>query len=509
MKSLPPALAALALLAGCCPCLEPPDARYVPRPPTAGPAPDPEPDPTPADDECEWFYDVAYDGCTDMPDPPVEPCVHEEGAICDGRLDGARPIQVVRGGGYVCALFDSGRVKCLGGNSYGVLGLGHDQPRGRVPEEAGDALRYVDLGDDAHVVELSAGASHTCALMGDGRVKCWGSNLDGQLGLGDDRHRGDHRGEMGDRLPYVDLGHQRAVHIAAADRHTCALMSDGAVKCWGYDGYGALGAGTWHVDRGHRPETMGAALVAVDLGSDCAPVLSLHAGHDMTCALFADRRAKCWGINGFGQLGHGHDGAATVRPEDMGDALPYIDLGDDDRIRDLAVGGRFACALLEAGGVKCWGEGLHGQVGLPDMASNVGLGADGRMGEALPYVDLGRPDDPVQIVATDDAACALFADGWVKCWGNGLGGQLGLGDRQHRGDDPGEMGEALPYVPLDRPTDLLVAANHGGFCAWLDDGGIVCWGFGWGEVDTNGRATDRGDEPGEMSEVMPPLDFGR
>ena len=91
-------------------------------------------------------------------------------------------------------------------DSSGQLGLGDLFPRGDGPGEMGDSLPAVSLGSGQTAVALTAGRFHTCALLDNSSVKCWGYNGDGQLGLGDTANRGDGSGEMGDSLPAVDLG---------------------------------------------------------------------------------------------------------------------------------------------------------------------------------------------------------------------------------------------------------------------------------------------------------------
>ena len=97
-------------------------------------------------------------------------------------------------------------MKCWGGNDRGQLGLGDTDHRGDAPFEMGDNLPFVDLGPGAEAAWLATQENHTCALLVDGRLKCWGANDDGQLGVGDTADRGDEAGEMGDALPAVDLG---------------------------------------------------------------------------------------------------------------------------------------------------------------------------------------------------------------------------------------------------------------------------------------------------------------
>ena len=93
-------------------------------------------------------------------------------------------------------------------------------------------------------IRLATGGDHTCALLGNGAVKCWGFSNYGQLGYGDTDNRGDGAGEMGDNLPAIDLGTGRtATQISAGFYHTCALLDDATTKCWGDNGYGQLGYG--------------------------------------------------------------------------------------------------------------------------------------------------------------------------------------------------------------------------------------------------------------------------
>ncbi|KAJ1480913.1 hypothetical protein T484DRAFT_2770569 [Baffinella frigidus] len=127
----------------------------------------------------------------------------------------------------------------------------------------GTNLASVDLGAGRTAVAVSAGSRHTCALLDDATVKCWGNNDAGQLGLGDNANRGDDANEMGANLPSVDLGAGRtAVAVSAGGKHTCALLNDTTVKCWGLNDNGQLGLGDTS-DRGDDANEMGEHLPAV------------------------------------------------------------------------------------------------------------------------------------------------------------------------------------------------------------------------------------------------------
>jgi len=180
------------------------------------------------------------------------------------------------------------RSKCWGNNRLGRLGLGDTNDRGDGADEMGANLPSVDLGANWTVVEIAASALHTCARLENGAaraLKCWGYNGNGGLGLGDTLSRGDGEGEMGDSLPAVQLGTNRsAVALALRDRHSCALLNDGSVKCWGRNYFGQLGLGdTLH--RGDEGGEMGDSLPAVDLGGTA---VQLTVGAEHTCALLHD-----------------------------------------------------------------------------------------------------------------------------------------------------------------------------------------------------------------------------
>ena len=194
--------------------------------------------------------------------------------------------------------------KCWGPNSYGQLGLGRTRrfaQAGDGPNEMSSFLPFVDLGSSLHpsewtIVEVGAGDGHTCARLENGAaraLKCWGRNERGALGLGDTINRGDQEGspEMGDRLPAVQLGTNRsAVSFALGGDfeggHSCALLDNGLVKCWGSNRHGRLGLGD-SFNRGDSDGEMGDSLPAVDLGGK---VVQLAAGEGHNCALLDDGR---------------------------------------------------------------------------------------------------------------------------------------------------------------------------------------------------------------------------
>ena len=224
-----------------------------------------------------------------------------------------------------CAILSNGAVKCWGANASGQLGLGDMAARGDNANEMGDTLLSPNLGTGRTATALTAGHSHTCALLDNGAMKCWGLNQYGTLGLGDQASRGDGANEMGDVLPAVSLGTGRtAIGIAAGVEHTCALLDNGTVKCWGRGDFGALGrpiAGT-----GGGANQMGDNLPTVDLGTG-RTATAITTGHGTTCALLDNGAVKCWGRGSNGQLGLGDATSRGDAANEMGDNLPTVDLG--------------------------------------------------------------------------------------------------------------------------------------------------------------------------------------
>jgi len=363
---------------------------------------------------------------------------------------------VACGSFYTCVILYDKSVKCWGSNINGQLGLGDTNNRGDESGEMGENLPTVDLGTGHVATAISAGGAHTCAILDDAFVKCWGFNINGQLGLGDSAYyqgtsgiirgnRGDESGEMGNNLPAVDLGTGRkATAISAGEAHTCAILDDKSVKCWGYNNYGQLGLGDTN-NRGAKSGEMGNNLPAVDLGTG-RKATAISAGDAHTCALLDDKSVKCWGYNNYGRLGLGDTNSRGDSSGEMGNNLPAVDLGTGRKATAISAGGAYTCALLDDKSVKCWGYNGLGQLGLGD--SNDHGAKSGEMGDNLPAVDLGTGRVATAISTCGAHTCAILDDTSVKCWGYNNNGQLGLGHKNNRGRFSSQMGDNLPTVDI-------------------------------------------------------------
>lgn len=224
------------------------------------------------------------------------------------------PRQVVAGAGHTCALSGDGDVLCWGDAATGILGSQTTEDIGDG-EQPIDGVR-VDLGG-APVAALSAGSQHTCALMENGALHCWGLGTRGRLGLGDEDDVGDDEapGERTVALPALALA------VSAGRAHTCALLEGGSVLCWGEGTAGQLGRGdTQHL--GDDETLEGVEPIALD-DDPAAVVQAVDTGGDHSCAVFEDGRVRCWGAASAGQLGYGNT-------ETIGDDEVPADAGDVD-----------------------------------------------------------------------------------------------------------------------------------------------------------------------------------
>ncbi len=414
-------------------------------------------------------------------------------------------LNVVAGGYHNCALLVGGIVKCWGRNFYGELGQGDTSFRGDGASEMGDNLPAVDFGSGRTATSIVAGQYHNCALLDNGSVKCWGRNEHGELGLGDTTDRGDGPNEMGDHLEAIDFGSGRSVKsIVAGDFHTCAILDDDSLKCWGYNADGVLGLGDSN-HRGDGPDEMGDNLSVVDLGAGQV-AKTVKAGFSHTCAILENNNLKCWGYNFYGHLGLGDTESRGDNAGEMGDNLVPLDFGLTDSVSTLSISGFSSCVILEDSSLKCWGENSLGQLGLGDTQ---GRGDQpNEMGDDLAAVDLGFSRVATSLSLGDFHACAILDNGSLKCWGYNSHGQLGLGDLLDRGDEVSEMGDSLSTVNLGSGrTALSIATGNYHSCAILDNNTVKCWGRNVEGQLGLGDTSNRGDEENEMGDNLAAIEL--
>ncbi|HIB77973.1 MAG TPA: hypothetical protein EYO58_10260, partial [Flavobacteriales bacterium] len=348
---------------------------------------------------------------------------------------------------HTCVRLDGNRIKCWGYNNYGQLGLGDTVSRGDGPGEMGVNLQHIELGGNHTAKSIAAGESHTCALLDNNKIKCWGWNDYGQLGQGDTTSRGDGPGEMGDNLNPINLGENlTATSIVAGEYHTCALFDNNTIKCWGLNDFGQLGLGDTTF-RGDGNGKMGDKLNPINLGKNLTAT-SIVAGGYHTCALFDNNTIKCWGWNDYGQLGQGDTHIIGGNPDESVAKRDVIVLGGSHTAKSIAAGESHTCALLDNNKIKCWGQNNKGQLGKGNT-ENIGDKHE-QMGDYLQPIDLDDANTAKSIVAGFHHTCALFDNNTIKCWGLNDAGQLGQGNTKNIGDGADEMGEHLLRIDLGK-----------------------------------------------------------
>ena len=365
----------------------------------------------------------------------LETCTNTIGSFTCAAV---RVTQIAMGGYHTCAVLSNGTMKCWGQNAHGQLGYGDTTTRNAPARTA------INVGGT--VTQIALGQSHTCARLSDGSAKCWGINDDGELGYGDTTER------WAPASTAINFTAGTAVQITAGDKDTCALLSNNTVECWGANAHGELG----YNDIVPRSAPNG---TAISLGS--ALPVSIEEAAQQTCVLLSDGSVKCWGYGADGANGYGAYGDIRV-----------------PRMTSVAIGGNVS-ALGEIGGgsglahcaifstmsqtdvVKCWGNNADGQLG------------DGTMTNAPtpPATTLTALGENVQSVCTGPYhSCALLADNTIECWGDNVDGELGTGSF---------MSVAAPTgTPISiTGTPVAIACGYRSTCALLSDGTAKCWGY--------------------------------
>jgi alpha-tubulin suppressor-like RCC1 family protein len=344
------------------------------------------------------------------------------------------PSGVTAGFEHTCVVLNDGTVKCWGSNRYGQLGnlslTLHPFP-----------ISVTGLAGS--VTSVEAGAYHTCALISGGTVQCWGLNSSGQLGNGT---------LTNSPTPVTITGLAGVTQIAAGYTYTCAVInggSSGTVICWGDNTFGQLGNGSAST----TPVTTPGTVPGLPVGAK-----AISASLDHTCALMNDQvTLYCWGKNSYGQLGNG-----SVSPTPVTSPVGVsLTLSGGTTINAIAAGAQHTCALLSNGNVYCWGDGSSGQMG--DGGSNLTQ-------NPTPLLVSGV-SNAVSITAGGNAitghTCALTSAAGVVCWGNNLFGQLGNGNNTNQ--NPPAAVQGLTNV-------LAIDAGVDHTCALLTDITIQCWG---------------------------------
>ena len=344
----------------------------------------------------------------------------------------------------------------------------------------------------ATAISISDASGHICVVIAGGTVQCWGNNTDGQLGNGTTT-----TSPALYSPPVPVTGISTAIAISAGGSHSCALLQSGAVQCWGLNTNGQLGNGTgpqgpqgiavdasgnvWVANYGNSSVTeipKGAASCSpasncpsftfTSTTSSSTPVAvsgittatAISARGNSTCAILGAGTVQCWGANLNGQLGN-----ATTK-----DSSTPVAVAGITTATAVSVGSEHACAILSGGTLQCWGLNNFGQLG------------NGTTTSSSSPVDVSGITTAIAVSAGANHTCALLINTTVQCWGLNNTGQLGNGTNTN---------SSIPspvYFQLIGVIAISVGVDQS--CALLSGGPVECWGLNtYGQVG-NGTTTD-------------------
>jgi alpha-tubulin suppressor-like RCC1 family protein len=370
------------------------------------------------------------------------------GRACSGtcRAGSCTPVvQIALGANHSCAILADTTVKCWGANDAGQLGNGTT-----TTAATPTPTPVTDLRD---VAQLALGKQHSCARLGeDGGVKCWGDNTFGQLST---PIQGTSIRPLADYIYGQDgifRGGEHSVatirNLASGNGHLCVEDLEASLFCWGQNLRGQVGNGTLNPVRlaDLKIEPPGGAF-------ESAGLLSLGGAH--TIVINAGQ-FWAWGSNETGQTDPTEVFLSSAEP------LLYGKPGNLDitssglTIVQISAGGAHTCVLLSNETTHCWGDDEYGQ-----------NGRDESQGQAV-AIDQPALAETALLSSGDQHTCALDKRGVVHCWGRGFEGQLG---------DSSLSSEQTPVALAPFPARVLQIAT-GGFhtCARLEDNSVYCWG---------------------------------
>jgi alpha-tubulin suppressor-like RCC1 family protein len=432
---------------------------------------------------------LAIDASSDTNGTSVE-AGHDGGAAPDSsRQDGSMSDEggadapskltvkaISAGENHTCALISNGTVKCWGDNSWGQLGIGNDNG----PDTCvfgGCATTAVEVPGLHGVIAIASGYSHTCAVLASGSVECWGRNSFGELGSGPIGHETCTLNVPCSTTPVAVSGLTSAKSLAAGQIHTCALLNAGTVECWGDNSVGDLGLGMATGPETCDEDPCSTTPVAVPGLKDVA---AISAWNIDTCAVLSSGSALCWGFNTNGELGVG----TSTGPDSCGTgsestpcATSPTPISMLKSVETIAPGEQSVCAVVPGGTVACWGDGSIGELGIGSSPAPDSCG-----GFPCATSPVGVPGlSGVKAVSVGDVACALLEDGTVDCWGENVVGQIGdgtsTGPEQCGSGSDATACAASPVKVTGLSDAVAISAGLEHVCAIRSGGAVVCWGY--------------------------------
>lgn len=416
-----------------------------------------------------------------------------DGTVTDSRPhevdSGAAELRVTKISGasfaHTCALLSNGHVRCWGANDNSQLGAARNETdQCAIP----DSAPIERLRCDATPREVESLDEVVDVAVGNGGTCA--VKQDGSVwcwGLNDTAQLGQGENDTDQHPTPVRVPLGSATQVTYGTHHVCALLTDGTVTCWGNNAFGQCGT---------DPETSSTCDPGDGITNPCvlephavpelASVIQLSAGRNHTCALLATGTVSCWGLNTSAALGNGEvDSGSHFAPAAVDDLTDVV---------QVAAGGSHTCARRSDGRVYCWGWNDLGQLGEASTTTcSVDSGPD--------FACSTRPTLVSEFANARDIAggrwhtCATLSDGTTQCAGRNDDGQLGRISSDSCFVFPDSIGCSRRFAAVtDSAMHSLVAVGNYHSCAVLGNGGVQCWGAGYYGQLGNGE-TDSSTEP--------------
>ena len=331
--------------------------------------------------------------------------------------------RLVAGDQHTCVVLHNGKVKCWGDNTYGQLGV-------EGIENSSTPVEVASFGNNRYAVEIAAGRFHNCALLNDSSISCWGHNGFGSLGVA---------GVAG-FLPR-NIDDNSFTGVGAGGFNSCALTANGSTLCWGRNSSKQTGV--------QSTSSVIATPTALDLPQGVSGFIDLDVGNNHTCALTRLGDSWCWGSNSDGQLGNGVTNSWSAP------VSSYV-LHSQQKVINVNAGGDHSCILTTHNTVVCWGRNDFGQV------------ADGAVNtDSVPnYLE---ETEMLEIAAGISHSCAIDSSRNIWCWGDNEMGQIG----------DNSINTPTNLAPAQLPSGLTASQITAGLshsCVLTGNDLVYCWG---------------------------------
>ena len=343
-----------------------------------------------------------------------------------------------------CYMDIDGMIFCMGNNEYGQLGNGVTSNTDTllptaVTMPAGLTAKQISMSDTQFM-------DNACAVMSDDNIYCWGANTHGELGDGTSGNTAHKNVPTAATMPNGLKA--KTINTEGFD-HTCAIMSDDNIYCWGEGNYGQLGHGT------NADKNIPTAVTMPTVNSNPLTAKQVVTQYRLTCGIMSDDNIYCMGRNYDGQLGIGSTDTQLTKLLPTMVTMPTVN-GNPLTAKQIALYTYGGCGILSDDKVYCWGPNYYGQLGIGSTDTSIKQYVPGIV--TMPAGLLAK-----QVATAQSAVCAIMSDDNIYCWGRGLGG----------GAD-----HDVPTA-ITMPSGLKAKYIDAGvmyFCAIMDDDSLYCFG---------------------------------